>query len=75
MKGDKIPESYQEKAHKVFIKYVLKTYHINNIDQYNKLIYLDKLIQNLKDTYKSQRYILGEIDHHEQKNSKFTSTS
>jgi len=46
---------------------VLKTYHINNIDQYNKLIYLDKLIQNLKDTYKSQRSILGEIDHHEQK--------
>ena len=67
LKGDKIPETYQEKAHKVFIKYVLKTYHLNNIDQYNELIYLDKLIQNLKDTYKSQRSILGEIDHYEQK--------
>ena len=67
LKGDKIPETYQEKAHKVFIKYVLKTYHINSIDQYNELIYLDKLIQNLKDIYKSQRSILGEIDHYEQK--------
>lgn len=67
LKGDKIPETYQEKVHKVFIKYVLKTYHINNIDQYNELIYLDKLIQNLKDTYKSQRLISGEITHYEQK--------